>query len=77
METKVDKFKKIVAESLGVPLEEIKPEAELVDDLNAEPLEIADMIIKIKKEFQIEIPDDEIEKFVTVNDLLSLIIDEE
>lgn len=77
MEAKVEKFKKIVAESLGVPPEEIKPESELVDDLNAEPLEIADMIMKIKKEFQIEIPDDEIETFITVNDLLNLIIDEE
>jgi acyl carrier protein len=77
METKVEKFKKIIAESLGVPLEEIKPESELINDLNAGPLEIADIIMKIKKEFQIEIPDDEIENFVTVNDLLNLIIDEE
>jgi acyl carrier protein len=77
METKVEKIKEIVAESLGVPLEEIKPESELVNDLNAEPLEIADMIMKIKREFQIEIPDDEIEKFITINDLLNLIIDEE
>ncbi len=77
METKVEKVKNIVAESLGVPLEEIKPESELVDDLNAESLEIADIIMKIKREFQIEIPDDEIEKFVTINDLINLIIDEE
>jgi acyl carrier protein len=77
METKVEKLKKIVAESLGVPPEEIKPESELVEDLNAEPLEIADMIMKIKKEFQIEIPDDEIENFATVSDLFNLIIDEE
>lgn len=77
METKAEKVKRIVAESLGVPFEEIKPESELVNDLNAESLEIADMIMKIKREFQIEIPDDEIEKFVTINDLLNLIIDEE
>ncbi len=77
MEAKVEKIKKIIAETLGVPPEEIKPESELVSDLNAEFLEIADIIMKIKKEFLIEIPEEEIKKFVTVNELINLVIDEE
>lgn len=77
MEAKVEKIKNIIAETLGVPIEEIKPESELVSDLNAEFLEIADIVMKIKKEFQIEVPDEEIKKLTKVNDLINLIIDEE
>lgn len=77
MEKRTEKIKEIIAEKLGVPLEEIKPESELVSDLNAEILEIADIVEEIKKEFQIEFPAKEIEKITTVNDLLSLIADEE
>ena len=77
MEAKIEKINKIIAETLGVPPEEIKPESELISDLNAGFLEIADIIMKIKKEFLIEIPEEEIKKFDTVNDLINLIIDEE
>jgi len=77
MEKRVEKIKEIIAEKLGVPLEEIKPESELVSDLNAEILEIADIVEKIKKEFQVEVPTEEIEKIITVNDLICLVVDEE
>jgi acyl carrier protein len=77
MEKKAEKIKEIIAEKLGVPLEEIKPESELVSDLNAEILEIADIVEKIKKEFQVEVPTEEIEKIITVNDLICLVADEE
>jgi acyl carrier protein len=77
MEKRAEKIKEIIAEKLGVPLEEIKPESELVSDLNAEILEIADIVEKIKKEFQVEVPTEEIEKIITVNDLICLVADEE
>lgn len=77
MEKRAEKIKEIIAEKLGVPLEEIKPESELVSDLNAGILEIADIVEKIKKEFQVEVPTEEIEKITTVNDLICLVADEE
>lgn len=77
MESKVEKIKNIVADKLGVPIEEIKPESELIRDLNAEFLEIADIVLRLKREFQIEVPDEEIKGLTTVNDLINLIIDEE
>lgn len=77
MEKRAEKIKEIIAEKLGVPLEEIKPESELVSDLNAEILEIADIVEKIKKEFQVEVPTEEIGKIITVNDLICLVADEE
>ena len=77
METKVEKIKEIIAEKLGVPAEEIKPESELESDLNAGLLEIADIVMKLKEEFQIEIPEEEIKKITTVNDFINLVADEE
>jgi len=77
MEAKVEKVLNIIAETLGVPVEEIKPESELVKDLNAESLEIADIVMKLKKEFQIEVPDEDIKNFAKVNDFVNLIIDSE
>ena len=77
MEAKVEKILNIIAETLGVPVEEIKPESELVKDLNAESLEIADIVMKLKKEFQIEVPDEDIKNFVKVNDFITLVIDSE
>lgn len=77
MESKVEKIKEIIAEKLGVPVEEIKSESELESDLNAGILEIADIVMKLKEEFQIEIPEEEIKKITTVNDFINLVADEE
>lgn len=76
MDSKVKKIKEIIAEKLGVPVEEIKPESELESDLNAGLLEIADIAMKLKEEFQIEIPEEDIKKMTTVNDFINLIADE-
>ena len=77
MESKVEKLKEIIAEKLGVPVEEIKPESELEGDLNAGILEIADIAMKLREEMQIEISEEEIKKIITVNDFINLVADEE
>lgn len=77
MDSKVKKIKEIIAEKLGAPIEEIKPESELASDLNAGILEIADIVMKLKEEFQIEVPEEEIKKITTVNDFINLVADEE
>lgn len=77
MENKVKKIKEIIAEKVGAPVEEIKPESELEGDLNAGLLEIADIAMKLKEEFQIEIPEEDIKKISTVNDFINLVADEE
>ena len=77
MESKVERLKEIIAEKLGVPVEEIKPESELESDLNAGILEIADIAMKLKEEMQIEISEEEIKKITTVNDFINLVADEE
>lgn len=68
-----DKVKKIIVEKLSVDLEEVVPEASFVDDLGADSLDLVELIMSMEEEFDIEIPDEEAEKLVTVQDALDYI----
>jgi acyl carrier protein len=68
-----DKVKKIIAEKLSVDLEEIVPEASFVDDLGADSLDLVELIMSMEEEFDIEIPDEEAEKMITVKDAFAYI----
>ena len=60
-----DRVRKIVAE-LGVKEEEVKAEASFVDDLGADSLDTAELVMALEEEFETEIPDEEAEKITTV-----------
>ncbi len=68
-----DKVKKIIVEKLSVDLEEVVPEASFVDDLGADSLDLVELIMSMEEEFDIEIPDEDAEKLVTVQDALDYI----
>lgn len=68
-----DKVKKIIAEKLSVDLEEVVPEASFVDDLGADSLDLVELIMSMEEEFDIDIPDEEAEKLVTVKDAMDFI----
>ena len=68
-----EKFKKIVVEQLGVEEEHVKLEATFVDDLSADSLDIVELIMAIEEEFELEIPDSDAEKIVTVGDVVEYI----
>jgi acyl carrier protein len=68
-----DKVKKIIAEKLSVDLEEIVPEASFVDDLGADSLDLVELIMSMEEEFDIDIPDEDAEKMVTVKDVFDFI----
>ena len=70
-----EKFKKIVVEQLGVEEEHVKKEATFVDDLSADSLDIVELIMAIEVEFELEIPDSDAEKIVTVGDVVDYIKD--
>ena len=70
----VQKVKDIIAESLGVKKAEVVPTASFIDDLNADSLDIVELVMTIEKEFDIEIPDDEAEKIRTVQDAIDYIV---
>lgn len=67
------KLQKLVAEKLSVEPEKIKPEASFIDDLNADSLDIVELIMGIEEEFDIEIPDDDAQKLKTVGEALSYV----
>ena len=63
-----ERLKKIVVEQLGVDEADVKPEASFVDDLNADSLDLVELIMSLEEEFGMEISDDEAEKIKTVGD---------
>ena len=67
-----EKLKKIIAEVLNVDEEEITMETTFVDDLGADSLDVF-QIIGLEEEFDIEIPNEEAEKIVTVGDAVEQI----
>jgi len=68
-----DKVKKIIAEKLSVDLNEVVPEASFVDDLGADSLDLVELIMSMEEEFDVEIPDEDAEKLVTVKDALDYV----
>jgi acyl carrier protein len=67
------RLKKIVAEQLGVDESKIVPGARFTDDLNADSLDLVEMIMSLEEEFNVEIPDEDAEKILTVQDALDYI----
>jgi acyl carrier protein len=61
-----DKFKGIVADQLGVEAEQVTPEASFVDDLNADSLDLVELIMAFEEEYGMEISDEDAEKITTV-----------
>ena len=68
-----EKLKKIIAEVLNVDEEEITAYTTFVDDLGADSLDIFQIIMGVEEEFDIEIPNEEAEKIVTVGDAVEQI----
>jgi len=70
-----ERVRKIVCEKLGVSEEEVHPETSFIDDLNADSLDLVELMMAIEEEFsqgdrKIEIPDEEAEKLKTVQDVV-------
>jgi len=68
-----DKVKEIIVEQLGVVDTSVTMEASFIDDLGADSLDIVELIMALEEEFDIEIPDGDAEKVVTVGDVVDYI----
>ena len=68
-----EKVKAIIVEQLGVADTAVTMEASFIDDLGADSLEIVELVMAIEEEFDIEIPDSDAEKVVTVGDVVDYI----
>ena len=69
------KVKSIIAEQLGVKVEEVTDSASFVDDLGADSLDTVELVMALEEEFSIEIPDEDAEKMTTVGDVIKYIED--
>jgi acyl carrier protein len=70
-----EKIRGIIAEKLGIDEEEITMESAFIEDLNADSLDIVELIMALEDELEMEIPDEEAEKFATVADLVNYVED--
>ncbi len=68
-----ERVKKIICEQLDVEAEDVRPEASFVDDLGADSLDTVELIMALEEEFGLEIPDEEAEKIITVQNVLDYI----
>ena len=68
-----EKIKKIIAEVLNVEEDSITMESTFGDDLGADSLDVFQIIMGVEEEFEIEIPNEEAEKIVTVGDAVEQI----
>ena len=69
----LDNVKKILVEQLDVDEGAVTPESSIIDDLGADSLDIVDMVMSLEEEFDVEIPDEEIEGMKTVGDIIAFI----
>lgn len=65
----LERIKEIVADKLGVDIDEVTEDADLIDDLDADSLDLVDLAMAIEDEFGVTIADEELEKIRTVRDI--------
>ncbi len=68
-----DRVKAIIAEQLGVKLEEVNDTASFIEDLGADSLDTVELVMALEEEFGVEIPDEDAEKMTTVGDAVRYI----
>ncbi len=68
-----ERVKNIIVEQLGVEADQVKPEAQFVNDLGADSLDTVELIMALEEEFDIEIPDEKAEKIKTVGEAVEYI----
>jgi len=78
--TVFERLQKIVVEQLGVEAEEVVPSASFIDDLGADSLDLVELIMALEEGFsnpsqKIEIPDEDAEKIITVQDAIDYLKD--
>jgi acyl carrier protein len=69
----LEKLKKIIVEVLNVDESEIEMDTTFIDDLGADSLDVFQIIMGLEEEFDIEIPNEQAEKIVTVSDAVEQI----
>ena len=72
-----DKVKEILVDQLDVEDEKVTMEASIIDDLGADSLDLVDLVMSLEEEFDVEIPDEQVENIKTVGDIVKYIEDKQ
>lgn len=65
-----EKVREIIADELGVEKEKVTDDAAFVEDLGADSLDTVELVMRFEEEFEVEIPDEDAEKMLTVGDAI-------
>lgn len=68
-----DGLREIMAARLGLPPEQLMPEARLVEDLGLDSLDAVELAISVERKFDIEVPEEELTRLKTVADMVALV----
>ena len=75
MATVSERLKKIIVDQLGVDESEVVPSASFVEDLNADSLDLVELIMSLEEEFKLQISDEDAEKITTVQEADDYIVE--
>ncbi len=62
-----------VVEQLSVAPDAVKLESKIIEDLGADSLDVVELVMALEEKFEVEIPDSDAEKLITINDVVSYI----
>ena len=71
MDALANRVQTIVGNQLGVEEQSLVPEANLLDDLGADSLDVVELVMALEEEFGIEVPDDDVENIRTIGDIVA------
>lgn len=71
----LDDVKEVVVEQLDCDPAEVKEESKFIEDLGADSLDVVELVMALEEKFDIEIPDEDAEKILTVGDAIKYVED--
>ena len=71
---KFDRFKKCAVDVLSVSADQVVPDAKFADDLDADSLDLVELVMALEEEFGVEVPEEELEGIETVGQAYDLVV---
>jgi acyl carrier protein len=69
----IEKVKKIIAEQLCISVDDIKDDANIIEDLGADSLDIVELLMTFEDEFKVSIPDERLEELKSIPQIVAII----
>ena len=68
-----DDVRDVVVEQLSVAPDAVKLDSKIIEDLGADSLDVGELVMALEEKFEVEIPDSDAEKLITINDVVTYI----